>query len=51
MAHFEDVVAHPVEEITVVGDHKQCKLRPAKIGLQPFNHINIQMVSWLIEDQ
>ena len=46
-----DVVAHMVEEVAVVGYHKDGQPLSGKIVLEPFNHVDVQMVGGLVEDK
>ena len=48
---FKNVVAHTVQEIPVVCNHQQRKCATREIFLKPFNHLQIQMVGRLVQNQ
>ena len=49
--HLEDLVAHAVEEITVVSDHKQRHIRLREVVLKPLHHLHVEVVGRLVEKQ
>ena len=51
VVEFEDVVAHAVEEVAVVGDHKDCQPLTRKELFEPLNHVDVEVVGGLIEDE
>ena len=48
---FQDDRADPIEEETVMRHHQKCLVTTIQESLQPFNHLQIQMVRGLIENQ
>jgi len=50
-SQLKDTVTYPVEEIPVVGDHQKGDMRLLQVFLQPFNHVNIEVVCWLIKQE
>ena len=48
---FEDAVAHPVGEEPVVSDHEERAVAPCEISLEPFYHIEVEVVGGLVEDE
>ena len=51
IVEFKDHAAYPVEEEAVVGNHEQRLVAAIQETLQPFYHLQIQMVRGLIEYQ
>ena len=51
IVEFKDHAAYPVEEEAVVGNHEQRLVAAIQKTLQPFYHLQIQMVRGLIEYQ
>ena len=51
VVEFEDDGAYTVEEEPVVGDHQQRLIAPAKETLQPLDHLKVEVVRRLVEDQ
>ena len=50
VVQFEDVLAHVVEEVAVVCHHEDGQPLARQEVLQPFNHLYVQMVGWLVEE-
>ena len=48
---LENVVADAVEEGTVVGDHQQGDVGGGEVVLQPFGHLDVEVVGGLVEDE
>ena len=48
---FEDDSTHLVEEIAVVGHHEQGAVASGEESLEPFNHLQVEMVGRFIEDE
>ena len=51
VVQLQNQVTHLVQEITVVCHHQQCFVPPCQIALQPFNHLQVEVVRGLIENQ
>ena len=51
VVEFQNHRAHTVEEETVVGHHQQRLVAPVQETLQPFYHLQIQVVRRLVENQ
>ena len=51
VVQLQNQVTHLVQEITVVCHHQQCFVPSCQITLQPFNHLQVEMVRGLIENQ
>ena len=51
IVEFVDVVANVVEEVAVVGHHKDCQPLAREELLEPLNHVYIQVVGGLVEDE
>ena len=51
VVQLQNQVTHLVQEITVVCHHQQCFVPSCQITLQPFNHLQIEMVRGLVENQ
>ena len=51
MVHLHHDVAYPVEEISVMGDHQQRTPRAAKIALEEFDGIDVEVVGRLVHDE
>ena len=51
LVQLKDLVAHLVEEVTVVGDHEQGDAGLGQVFLQPFDHLHVEVVRWLVEDE
>ena len=51
IVHFDDGVAHAVEEVAVVCHHEQAGSGAAQVGFQPFNHLHVEVVGRLVEDE
>ena len=49
LVDFEDVGADIVEEVTVVGDHKDGHLRVVEEIFKPFDHFEVEVVGRLIK--
>ena len=49
--HFHDAVAHPLQEIAVVGDHDEAAPEGAQIIFQPYNTFAVQMVGGFVQQQ
>ena len=49
VVEFEDEIAHVVEEIAVVCHHEQCLVAAREESLQPFYHLQIEVVGGLVE--
>ena len=49
--HFEDVTAHAVEEIPVVGHHQQPCTACREVLFEPLGHVGVEVVGRLVEDQ
>ena len=48
---LEDLIAHPVEEVTVVSYHEESLCRLSEIFLEPFDHAHVEVVGRLIEEE
>lgn len=48
---LQDQVAHLVEEVAVVRHHQQRLVTSTQIALQPFYHLEVEVVGRLVEDQ
>ena len=48
---LDDAVADLVEEIAVVGDHQQGDALAAEVILEPFDHLDVEVVGGLVEDE
>ena len=48
---LQDAVAYTIEEITVVCDHEQGFVATLQESLQPLDHLQVEMVCGLIEDE
>ena len=46
-----DPVAHPLQEVAVVGDHDQAPGELPQVVLQPEDHVAVQVVGGLVEDE
>ena len=51
VVEFHHDVAHPVEEVTVVGDHEEGAARPSQVVLEVFDGVDVEMVGGLVKDQ
>ena len=51
LIHLQNLVADIVEEVAVVGDHEQRDIAAFEIVLEPLNHVDVQVVGGLIEDE
>ena len=51
VVEFEDDGTDTVEEKAVVGDHQQRLIAPAEETLQPLDHLKVEVVRRLVEDQ
>ena len=51
VVEFHDDVAYAVEEESVVGHHEQRLVAPLQIALEPFYHLQVEMVGGLIQHQ
>ena len=51
VVQFEDDAADAVEEVAVVGHHQQRPVATLQVALQPFYHLQVQVVRWLVEYQ
>ena len=51
LVKLENLIANPIEEITVVSYHEQRHARLGKEFLQPFNHFHIEVVGGLVKDK
>ena len=49
LVDFEDVGADIVEEIAVVSDHEYGHLRVVEEIFEPFDHFEVEVVGWLVE--
>ena len=48
--NLENLVADAVEEVAVVRYHQQTDIRPAQVALEPFGHLEVEVVRRLVED-
>ena len=51
VVEFHDRVAHPVEEVAVVGDHEQCAAAALQIAFKVFHSLDVEVVGGLVEYQ
>ena len=51
MVHLHHDVADPVEEVTVVRDHKQGTSRTAEISFEEFDGVDVEVVGRLVHDE
>ena len=51
IVNFDNLRADTIEEITVVRHHQQAQVGATQVVLQPFGHVQVQMVGRLIENQ
>ncbi len=51
LIQLHDFIADVFQEISIVAYQQQCYSRSAEVPLQPFNHINVQVVGRLVKDQ
>ena len=49
--NFHHGIAYTLKKITVMRHHDQCMCIADQIGFQPFDHLIIQMVGRLIQNQ
>ncbi len=49
--HLQNLIAHPVEKIAVVGHHKQCHVRLGEVILKPFHHLHVEVVGRLVKEK
>ena len=47
---LDDTVAHTIEKESVVCDHQNRFIAAREKAFQPFDHFQIEMVGWLIEN-
>src|SRR5699024_8060308 len=51
LIELKDMITNPIQKIAIVSNHQQCHFRLDQVFLQPFNHLNIQMVGGLIKNE
>ena len=51
VVEFEDNGTDTVEEEAVVGDHEQCLVTSIQESLKPLDHLKVEVVGGLVEDQ
>ena len=51
LIQFHDLVANPFQKVAVVGHHQDGKVGLGQVFFQPLNHVEVQVVGGLIEDQ
>ena len=49
--HLENLVAHTVEKISVVSDHKQRHVRLREVVFKPLHHLHVEVVGRLVEEK
>ena len=49
--HLDDAIAYTVKKITVMRNHEESGCAFSQPIFQPFYHLYIKMVGWLIENQ
>ena len=48
---FDDEIADTVEEVAVVGDHEQRLVAASEKAFEPLNHLEVEVVGGLVEDE
>ena len=48
--NLQDLATHPIQEIAIMRHHQDTDRRTAQVILQPFRHLQIQVVGRLIQD-
>ena len=48
---FDDFCTHPFQKVPVMCDHKQGHFFFFKESFQPFNHFQVQVIGWLVQNQ
>ena len=51
VVEFIDIVAHVVEEIAIVGDHEDGQPLAREELFEPLNHVDVEVVGGLVEDE
>ena len=51
LVEFQNAVAYLVEEVAVVGHHEQGDVAAAQEVLEPLNHVDVEVVGRLVEDE
>ena len=51
MVQFDDAVDHPLQKVAVVGDHQQSALEAFEVALQPIDHLAVDVVGRLVQNQ
>ena len=48
---LNDVVGYLIQKVAIMGDHDEGKVLSGKVILQPFDHVEVEVVGRLIENQ
>ena len=51
IVYFDNLRTNTIKEITVVRHHQQTKISTTQVIFQPFGHIQVQVIGWLIKDK
>ncbi len=49
--NFDNLIAYPVQKVTVMCDHEQRAICFSQVIFQPFGHFNVQVVGRFVKNQ